>query len=141
LLVAITVIMASVVATFVFGISERVGETAPGAGFSFAYDGGDTSTDNCGTNTFGDGSGEEGAVTVTHNGGDSLETARLTLHDGEGNRQAWSDCTSGYTPPTKLTAGDQIVVQMDADDTLQVVWTNAQGTDSATLGRYPGPGV
>ncbi|MEF8872712.1 MAG: type IV pilin N-terminal domain-containing protein, partial [Haloarculaceae archaeon] len=48
LMVAITVILAAVIATFVLGLGEQVSDTAPQASFDFDYDGSDTTKDDFG---------------------------------------------------------------------------------------------
>src|SRR6056297_3274178 len=59
LMVAITVILAAVIATFVLGLGDQVSNTAPQASFSFDYSMGDKE------------------VTVTHDGGASIQASEL----------------------------------------------------------------
>ena len=62
LMVAITVILAAVIGTFVLGLGDQVDESAPQASFSFEFN--DT------------------GVNVTHEGGETLERSTLDI-DGE----------------------------------------------------------
>src|SRR6056297_683226 len=59
LMVAITVILAAVIATFVLGLGEQVSSTAPQASFSTDYD------------------GNHDILTVTHDGGDTIESTEI----------------------------------------------------------------
>ena len=61
LMVAITVILAAVIGTFVLGLGDQVSESAPQAQFTFDYD----STNN--------------ELTVTHDGGDAIEASTLVV--------------------------------------------------------------
>jgi flagellin-like protein len=61
LMVAITVILAAVIATFVLGLGEQVSQTAPQASFGFDYD------------------SEEGNITISHDGGDTIEAQNLLV--------------------------------------------------------------
>ncbi|EMA63744.1 hypothetical protein C469_02776 [Halorubrum lipolyticum DSM 21995] len=65
LMVAITVILAAVIGTFVLGLGDQLGDTAPQA--TFTIDGNDTSS-----------------IDISKTGGQSLESADLSLYiDGE----------------------------------------------------------
>ena len=64
LMVAITVILAAVIGTFVLGLGEQVQSNSPNAQFTFEY------TDN------GEGGNDE--LQVTHESGPSIDAARLT---------------------------------------------------------------
>jgi len=65
LMVAITVILAAVIGTFVLGLGDQLGDTAPQA--TFTVDGNDSSV-----------------INVTKTGGQTLDTSDLTLSvDGE----------------------------------------------------------
>ena len=63
LMVAITVILAAVIATFVLGLGEQVSDTAPNANFQFEYD-----------NSSGDRN-----VTATHTSGPAIEISTLSF--------------------------------------------------------------
>jgi flagellin-like protein len=76
LMVAITVILAAVIGTFVLGLGDQVQSTSPQASFNFdqsteTYDGGDTTSPETGV--------EYEAVTVTHDGGDAISEAQLNI--------------------------------------------------------------
>jgi FlaG/FlaF family flagellin (archaellin) len=69
-MVAITVILAAVIGTFVLGLGEQVGENAPRASISME-DADDTYTPNDGTN--------DDAIDMIHESGDSVETANAKI--------------------------------------------------------------
>ncbi|SFS02985.1 flagellin N-terminal-like domain-containing protein [Halomicrobium zhouii] len=125
LMVAITVILAAVIATFVLGLGDQVSNTAPQASFSFDYDGSD--------------------LTITHNGGDSINAEELFVR-GTNDDGSWSDgatdTVSGsttYSDGDKISAGDSVTVSVDDGDTVRVVYQSSEGGTSATLGTWEGP--
>jgi flagellin-like protein len=111
LMVAITVILAAVIGTFVLGLGDQVSDSSPTASFTFSQ----------GTYTTPGGSTAYEAVEVTHDGGDSIDGSNINiLVDGV---EAYAADTSA-TPnkvidpfTTELTAGDTttVVATTDAD--------------------------
>ena len=69
LMVAITVILAAVIGTFVLGLGDQVQSTSPQASFNFDF------TDN----PKDDGTGNGDELQITHDGGDSIGPARLSV--------------------------------------------------------------
>jgi flagellin-like protein len=149
LMVAITVILAAVIATFVLGLGDRVSNTSPSASFSFEYEEGATYGDgttiptgeNCYTgskfplnSTEGD---EQGVLDITHDSGESIEAARLTLSDDSGNSVDVSDC--GFKSTEVIAAGTTISTPVDGNDTIRVTWASQNGDSSATIGKWNGP--
>ena len=147
LMVAITVILAAVIGTFVLGLGDQVQSTSPQASFAFDY-----------TNNTG---GNSDTLSVTHDGGDSIAAARLnasisgatadaaiggaaefgtaaaTDADG-GDLFASGDVSAGssYT----LDGGDFDVANVKFDEaSVRVVWSSESGDNSATLGKWSGP--
>ena len=114
LMVAITVILAAVIATFVLGLGDQVSDTAPQASFDFDYN----STGNY--------------MNITHTGGASIPASQLNV-SYDGNSDGWG---SGYD----VTAGNSTGVSPVYDNsTVRVIWTNQEGTNSATLREWVGP--
>jgi len=134
LMVAITVILAAVIATFVLGLGDQVSDAAPQTSFSFDYNGGDDP----GTNDLASNgnAADRGNLTVTHTGGASITQARLSATDREGDGPVE---LFGTSEDTKVTAGNSDTIGVDDDDTVSVVWENAEGTTSATLEEFEGP--
>ncbi|MFC6991962.1 type IV pilin N-terminal domain-containing protein [Haladaptatus sp. GCM10025707] len=127
LMVAITVILAAVIGTFVLGLGDQVGKTAPQASFSFSYDSGaDT-------------------LTITHESGDKIKAANLQVKVGNTAAQTWPDDGDSF-----VTAGDSITVgpsgtpapditqTVGSGDTVRVLY-NAGSGDSSTLQKWVGP--
>jgi len=131
LMVAITVILAAVIATFVLGLGDQVSNTAPQASFSFDFDEGSASgvtlTD----------AGDNGDLTITHDGGDTIDASRVTIQASPGGSAAGG--TDVYTSGSKVMAGSSTTVNVDTDATVRVIYTGQTGDSSATLGKWEGP--
>ncbi|ELZ91600.1 hypothetical protein C440_14839 [Haloferax mucosum ATCC BAA-1512] len=118
LMVAITVILAAVIGSFVLGLGDQVNETAPQASFSFEYE-----------------TGSPNNLTITHESGDAIDAARVTIVGG-GLDANWSDGTGSAG---QISAGDSTTFDSDGDldvssgDTVRVVWTSQSGSTSATI--------
>jgi flagellin-like protein len=138
LMVAITVILAAVIGTFVLGLGDQVQDTAPQASFNFDF-------------SQGTGSGDD-LLTVAHDGGDAIPQAQLSSV-GSGNGTsfdvAWSATDGDTNVDSKsvtgeVSAGDQMTFIAGTDDnmrgaTVRVVWASTNGENTATLGKWDGP--
>jgi len=140
LMVAITVILAAVIGTFVLGLGDQVQDTAPQATFTFDYT---------------DGSNED-SLEIVHDGGDSIDSASLdasvsgaTDTDGDPN-QAWAFDTdlgaSGDVSAGTSVTVDEANLGLDTTDdldlsgsTVRVTWNADSADSSATLGKWSGP--
>jgi len=124
LMVAITVILAAVIGTFVLGLGQNV-QSTPQASFSFDFN--DTSQN----------------VTVTHNGGDRLQVGDNTQSvnlTGGNYTHGWLGDGGGYNVSDSLSAGDSSnPYGYDSGNTIRVVWVDANGESSATLGQQEAP--
>ena len=139
LMVAITVILAAVIGTFVLGLGDQVQSTSPQASFAFDYT--DATAD---------------SLAITHDGGDSITEDRLSVViagatgtntvDGAHEANALgvtedADVSAGTT----MTADDASVddgTTMDLDlsgASVRVTWVSESGDNSATLGKWSGP--
>lgn len=147
LMVAITVILAAVIGTFVLGLGDQVQKSAPQTSFTFDF------TDNSGT---------PDELAVTHDGGDTVVAGEI-VSVGDDNLQIDSngDDTFGgdavrldaisdsFTATTDITAGTTVHLQANAaggaaDDDMEaesvrVVWESDDGDNTATLGKWNGP--
>jgi flagellin-like protein len=132
LMVAITVILAAVIASFVLGLGETANQTTPQASWGFDYDS-STTNDDFGSDTLG----ADGTLTITHEGGDSIPANQLTLNDG-GEDGPTSDFTAAGIS-SDVTAGTTLEVTIDSDDTITVIWTGENEETSTTLSTYEGP--
>ena len=112
LMVAITVILAAVIGTFVLGLGSNV-QSAPTTQFSFDYNSGAT------------------AVDITHDGGDSIDPANLII-DAD-NRETW-DTLGGETSESSVKSGNSVTgVSVSSTDTVRVIWNPQEGDTSQTL--------
>jgi flagellin-like protein len=134
LMVAITVILAAVIGTFVLGLGQNV-QSTPQASFNFDF--GDNGTDST-------------IVNVTHNGGDALQlgdntnTVRIVSTNSSASDYKWlgSDTSydlnsSGATISAGTTASDYDYGS--GGETVRVVWTGTNNESSATLGSQEAP--
>jgi len=122
LMVAITVILAAVIGTFVLNLGQGINQSAPQASFGFDYN---TSTDN---------------VTVTHETGDSVSASQVNVT---------SDATIDYGNSTTfeslggdISAGESATYNSTDDwdgQTVRVIWTSQNGETSATLSQSTAP--
>lgn len=113
LMVAITVILAAVIGTFVLEMGQEASQQTPKVSLSFNYD-----------------DSGAGNVTVLHNGGDTLRednTVSLSVtHSGSAN-------ISEVTWNLSVSAGDGVTIgeegeSMEEGDTIRVVWEGNDGT-------------
>jgi len=157
LMVAITVILAAVIGTFVLGLGDQVQNTTPRA--SFGFDAGTQDVDNNTVKT----------VTVTHESGDSIAESDLSVQVNGGQAfeansanetvNPWGDAnqdvsagssftiavyesggsisegaalttdSSGYTGPTAAT-------EIASGDTVRIIYDSPDSDSSSTLGKF-----
>ena len=138
LMVAITVILAAVIGTFVLGLGDQVSSTSPSASFSFDFESGSPGTTDCDLTA----TGTAGGLTVTHDGGDEIDGSQLILRDTSGDSATW-DSRSGSTEDcgagSPVSAGSSIRLNVGDEETVRVTWQSSNGDDTATLGKWDGP--
>jgi flagellin-like protein len=121
LMVAITVILAAVIGTFVLGLGESLGNSAPQAQYNFEY------ADAGGT--------DNKWVNVSHQGGDPVKNSTIDIEVG--SNDIYDGDANSFTPfpNSKITAGDQVTINVSATqgDTVQIVWTSEDGQKSAVI--------
>lgn len=130
LMVAIVVILAAVVGTFVLGVADQAQTTPPQTTFAFEFDDTDTGTSDCGTAL-----GSDGALTITHETGESVKAAALSVTDGSSTYDV-DTCTA---VPSDVASGTSWTEQVDSDDTVRVTWESDGGGAAATLVKWTGP--
>jgi len=135
LMVAITVILAAVIASFVLGLGDSTDEVQPNTSFSFDYDG--------------------SVVDVTLTDGDTL-TANEVIIRGEnlGNCASGTSLDSfstgansclasggGFGSSDEWDAGQQVEFDVDSNDdyVMRIVWEDADSDNQATLETSEGP--
>ena len=133
LMVAITVILAAVIGTFVLGLGESV-QSTPQAKFAFDYQNDD--------------------VTITHEGGDAISAQELSVaatsafgyYQADGNLSATNTSISFQDMgiSNEVSAGNSVKIGKASNgnfntDTVRVVWSDLDTDKSATLGKWSGP--
>jgi flagellin-like protein len=139
LMVAITVILAAVIGTFVLGLGDQVQQTSPNAQWNWEAN--------------GDLTGSSATLDVTHEGGDTVDAGLLSFSgsavDGGpltiASAAADSDLNTGGDsatfPDADVSAGDTATIGTDDlsatdGDTVSLIWTAEGGGSSSTLTTY-----
>ena len=129
LMVAITVILAAVIGTFVLGLGDQVSQSAPQAQFTFEFS--DDSTNE--------------TIEITHDGGDAIEADQLKI--SVAGSTAWDNSTGASAPWSAttswsgdVTAGSALVLEASSDsissgDSVRVIWTSSNSDKTATVGQ------
>jgi flagellin-like protein len=129
LMVAITVILAAVIGTFVLGLGDQVSDNAPQASFSFDFN--DDSGFDGGTNDI---------VNITHEGGETIENSTLSVEGDGTNSLTYRSGDSNWGDDNVVSAGDRISYgQVNAGETIRVIWTNPNGGSTNTIARATAP--
>jgi flagellin-like protein len=132
LMVAITVILAAVIGTFVLGLGDQVSESAPQAQFGFDFTNG----------TY---------ATIVHDGGDSIPDDTLTVDVG-GTTAYEGGATDEIKPDfdqtgandgwdTEVSAGSALNLDTDggagdqAGNSVRVIWASSNSDKTATIGQ------
>mgnify|MGYP000595616776 FL=1 len=126
LMVAITVILAAVIGTFVLGLGDQVSENAPQASFSFDFDGGG---DGDFTGTSSD------LVNITHEGGETLDAGEISVEGDGTNNLNGNPAFSGVINASTTATYENV----DSGETIRVVWTNPSGGSTNTIARSTAP--
>jgi len=132
LMVAITVILAAVIASFVLGLGSNQ-EVAPTATFDFNYQ--------------PDGNNQN--VTVTHTGGDNVQAENLYIR-GNGvtddkkevgpNGEWEGSASTEIDGNSAVTSGDSAIARVGGGDyVLRIVWESDTGSSSSELATDRGP--
>jgi len=164
LMVAITVILAAVIASFVLGLGNSATNTNPQASFSFEYE----QVEEADATT----AEENGLVTISHDGGDTINDNELYVRGSGFNGTAlntegfggssglatelenyvdsqvgshpdmtsagnWNGTESG--DDSAVVSGDFTYVYAESDYELDVVYESQEGQSSSTLQEDGGP--
>ena len=143
LMVAITVILAAVIASFVLGLGGNQ-QATPTASFTFDF------TDNSDNS-------EDSYLEVTHDGGDTIQAKEVffrgssfggsfsasgvspTYTINQGDDWPGSQTSASKGDESAVAAGDSVVMGANSDYEVRVVWQPGEGDQSATLGQDTGP--
>jgi len=123
LMVAITVILAAVIASFVLGLGDQ-NNPAPTASFDFNYD--------------GPGGGD---LTITHQDGDAIDPNNLYVRgesiSGLTGDNSWGGSTNG---DGLVASGNSWTITADNDAWIaRVVWEDPDSDSTSTLSTDEGP--
>lgn len=127
-MVAITVILAAVIATFVLGLGDSVSNTAPQASFSFNADGDSGNT----VDPVGTSSAE--TIDVTHTGGETLDVDDIKVVENGTSE----DLTTASLSNSELTAGSTFGVEVGSASAaeIRIVYDDPESDNTATLATY-----
>lgn len=163
LMVAITVILAAVIGTFVLGLGDQVQTTSPST--TFSADQSTVTYEDDNSNPF-----DYTSLTVTHDGGDGIDTDNIAVtadgdpaleDDGNTATEIWQDgerLSAGssttivavydgtdfdtYANDAQLndvagndgdSYGESDIRPLESGDTVRVIWTSDDGSSSSTL--------
>ena len=136
LMVAITVILAAVIGTFVLSLGGSVQDTAPNGQFTFTQE--DTN------------SNDKDELRITHDGGENVMTSNVkvvnddTTKDYDSNNICQNSKNDGSNDADdwssdELSAGDSCTIpdsNIGDSNTVRVVWESDEGDQSTTLAKY-----
>ncbi|WP_255198414.1 type IV pilin [Halorarius litoreus] len=134
LMVAITVILAAVIGTFVLGLGENVQSASPQANFQFEY-----SNMTGGSNDYATGAASENYMEITHTGGEDIDKDTLSVQIGGsdvGDLNEWGATVS--TGSTEIVNASQ-VSGVSGGESVRVIWTSPSGGQSQTIGQSTVP--
>jgi FlaG/FlaF family flagellin (archaellin) len=115
-MVAITVILSAVIATFVLGVGESTNTEAPQTGFNFEFN------------------SSNGVVTVVHVSGENINGDKLRFAGAALEKTTFGGITEWSGGD--VVAGDAATVNVKGGETLQLVWQSKDGETTALLGEY-----
>ena len=131
LMVAITVILAAVIGTFVLGLGENINDDAPNTTWETSYEESSPS-DFCNP----DGTSDDNTLEITHQSGQTIDADRLTISEDGSDRKDWdTDCGGS----SDVGVGDTATVDVGSGDTVRLIWTAEGGGSEATLTTWNGP--
>ena len=137
LMVAITVILAAVIGTFVLGLGDQVSDTAPQASFNFEFH-------------------NNSHFTITHEGGDAIDDGSLTIRvgsvdvytgtgatDASTDFDAFNDGDQADNWDSEVSAGDSVsfhaATGATSGETVRIIWESSSGGDSQTIASSEWP--
>ena len=135
-MVAITVILAAVIGTFVLGLGDQVGESAPNAQFSAEVTNPEPTDD-------------DPFMEFVHQGGDSVDpdTLSVNLAGNDGDAEIHDLDDGDFSDSESLSAGDTVEVRISGDhneddtinedSTVGLIWES--GDRSSTLRAFDLP--
>lgn len=139
LMVAITVILAAVIATFVLGLGEQVSDVSPTNSWDATWNPDDVDTSSI--------SDSDSIIEMTHTSGDSVEADRLTMTGWEKNFGSGEDLDLNLGSLSEVSAGDTVNAFANSpssgtivneDDTVNLIWEGPED-QNAILAQFTAP--
>jgi flagellin-like protein len=146
LMVAITVILAAVIASFVLGLGQNAGDNSPSASFDIEYDenGNGINWDNDDPDPAP--GALDGNISVTHQSGATIPDTNLFIRGQSLNTNASGEWYNQLGASGKSTgggsdvsSGSTVEVGANSDYELRVVWQPPEEDTSSTLQTSTGP--
>lgn len=134
LMVAITVILAAVIGTFVLGLGDQLQQTSPTATFNFDFD--------------SDGAANNAAiVSIGHDGGDTVDGNLLVTNvDGStvSDSSTYDYQSGGWSGDVAAGSSVSVVKNSGTDsdwsgETVKIIWSSESGDTSAALSKRDAP--
>ncbi|PSP27732.1 type IV pilin [Halobacteriales archaeon QH_2_65_14] len=165
LMVAITVILAAVIASFVLGLGDSTDEVQPNTGFSFEYDAvnNDTWDNTAGVDASdldydsftgftggwanaanNDLTSQNGLLTIKLTDGETVEAVELFIRgegimDSQANETDEIDVSDDLDAGEEFSAGQGMTIAAASDYQADMIWESTDTDDTATLGSGEGP--
>lgn len=136
LMVAITVILAAVIGTFVLGLGDQVQSTTPQSSFGFSTS--DAITGTTAGNYTDNGTSpypapiDQATVTITHESGDTIDASNLDVTVSNNGTGPWAG-TGG------VSAGSQMEIQAPRGETVRIVFDSPDSDSTSTLAKFDIP--
>ena len=121
LMVAITVILASLIGVFAFDVFGQDSEEAPAVIFEYNYD------------------GDNDELTIRHQSGTVVSGSAIEFKEQNGGATPLTK--TDWSGETEVQAGESITIGgVNSDATVLIVWNQQQqGEDTAVIGTWEGP--
>jgi len=135
LMVALTALLATAVASGVFGQLEDRETTAPTMSPTFYY----TETpDAAEVDSFGQTgqTGENGLTTVTIDSAKKSADADQLLLVVDGNEYSWAHHQTPFSVDEEISTGDQVDIWAERGEDILVVWRSESGTEGVVVADY-----
>lgn len=122
LMVAITVILAAVIASFVLGLGDTQGDVQPNSSFSYDYE-----------------PGSPGDLTITLTDGDTLNEDEVIFRGSQFAAAGSNLASAASVSGGEWDVGESITINAQTDYELSIVWEEIDGDNAATLSTSEGP--
>jgi flagellin-like protein len=133
LMVAITVILAAVIGTFVLGLGGQVQDTGPSASFSFSVE----SSDGTGGSAVNPGDSDGEYVKATHDGGESIDRTNILISEDGSTADLTSGAIEGAS--TTVSTGNRIWIDAASGDEISIIYNDPDSDQQTTLGTFEVP--